>query len=50
MGGEWKKNPLPFKNKADYIGGTNEKAREPDDYPSNNDGCARNLGKEHKNE
>ena len=49
-GGEMEKNPLPFKNKADYIGGTNEKTREPDDYPSNNDGCARNLGKEHKNE
>ena len=42
--------PPPFKNKEYYIGGTNEKTREPDDSPSDTDNCARNLGDEHKNE
>ena len=44
------KTPLPFKNKQDYIGGNNEKTRESNDSPSDNDGCTRNLGNEHKNE
>ena len=43
-----KKTPPPFKNKEDYIGGTIEKTREYDDSPSKTDGCARNLGKQHK--
>ena len=38
-----KKTP-PFKNKQDYIGGTNYKTREFDDSPSDTDGCAINLG------
>ena len=37
-----------FKNKQKYIGGTNEKTRESDDYPSDTDGCASNLGDGHK--
>ena len=42
--------PPPFKNNEDYIGGTNNKTRESDDFPSDIDGCARNLDDEHKNE
>ena len=42
--------PPPCKNKQDYVGGTNDNTRESDDYPSDTDGCARNLGDEHKNE
>ena len=44
------KTPSPLKNKQDYIGVTNEKTRGSDDYPSDTDGCAINLGNEHKNE
>ena len=44
------KTPPPFQNKEDYIGGTHEKTCQSDDYPSDTDGCARNLGDEHKNE
>ena len=40
----------PYKNKQDYVGGTNEKTHEFDDFPSDADDCARNLGDEHKNE
>ena len=46
----FQKKPPPFKNKQDYIGGTNKKTRESDDSPSDNDGCAIKLGDEHKNE
>ena len=45
-----KKTAPPFKNKVDYSAGTNEKTCESDDFPSDNDGCAINLGNEHKNE
>ena len=38
----------PFKNMEDYISGKNEKTLESDDSSSENDGCARNHGKEHK--
>ena len=38
-----KKTPAQFKNKQDYIGGTNEKTTESDDSPSDTDGCTRNL-------
>ena len=31
-----------------YIGGTNQKTCEYDDYPSDTDGCAINLGNEHE--
>ena len=44
------KTPPPYKNKQDYVGGTNDKTRESDDSPSDTDGCARNLDDEHKNE
>ena len=44
----------PYKNKKDYKGVTNDKTRdshthETSDYPSDNDTCARNLYREHKN-
>ena len=42
--------PPPYKNKQDHIGGTNDKTRESDYSPSDNDGCARNLYDEHRNE
>ena len=47
--------PPPYKNKKDYMGGTNDKThdshtRETSDSPSNNDRCAKNLDEEHKNE
>ena len=45
-----KKRPPLFKNKEDYIGGTNEKTCETDDSQSETGGCERNLGEEHKNE
>ena len=45
-----KKTLPPYKNKQDYVGGTNDKTRESDDSPSDTDGCARNLYDEHKNE
>ena len=45
-----KKTPPSFKNKEDYIGGTNERTCETNDSASDTDGCARNLGNEHKNE
>ena len=47
--------PPPNKNKQNYEGGTNDKARyslirETSDSPSDTDSCARNLDEEHKNE
>ena len=47
--------PHPNTDKQYYAGGTNDKTRnsqtcESGDYPSETDGCARNLDKEHKNE
>ena len=45
-----KKIPPPYKNRKDYVGGTNDKTREYDDSPSDTDGCARHLDDEHKNE
>ena len=45
-----KKTPPPYKNKQDYVGGTNDKTRESDDSPNDTDGCARNLDNEHKKE
>ena len=42
--------PPPCKNKQDYVGGTNYKTREYDAYPSDTDGCARNLDDENKKE
>ena len=45
-----KKAPPPFKNKEDYIGDNNQKTSGSDDYTSESDGSARNLGKEHENE
>ena len=39
-----------FRNKVDYRGDTNEKTHGSDDSPSENDGCVRNLAKEHENE
>ena len=41
---------MAFKIKEDYIGDTNEKTLGSYDYPSETDGCARNLVKEHENE
>ena len=35
-----KKIPPPYKNRKDYVGGTNDKTREYDDSPSDTDGCA----------
>ena len=45
-----REKPPPFKKKEYYIGSTNEKTRNSDDSPSENNGCARNLGEEHENE
>ena len=50
-----KLTPPPYKNKQDYVGGTNDKTRdyqtcESEDYRSDTDGCARNIDEEHKNE
>ena len=45
-----KKTPPTFKNKEDYIGDTNENTHGYDGSPGETDGCARNMGKEHKNE
>ena len=47
--------PPPYKNKKDYKGGTNDKTRdfhtcETSVSQSDNDGFARNLDEEHKNE
>ena len=42
--------PPPFKNREDYIGDTNEKTRGSNNYPSETDGCVRNLGEEYENE
>ena len=44
------KTPPLYKNKQDYGDGTNDKARESDDSPSDTDGCARNFDDENKNE
>ena len=44
------KTPPPSKNNKDYIGDTNEKTHGSDDSPSESDGFARNLVKEHENE
>ena len=43
-----KLTPPTYTNNHEYVGGTNEKTRdsqtrESDDYPSDTDGCARNL-------
>ena len=43
-----KKTPPPFKNKEHYIFNTNEKTHGLYDCPSETDGCAINLGEEHK--
>ena len=43
------KTPPPYKNKQDYVGGTNDKTRESYDSPSDTDGCARYLDDENKN-
>ena len=43
-----KKTPPPYKNKQDYVGGTNDKTRESDDSPGDTNGCARNLDYEHE--
>ena len=42
--------PPPYKNNQDYDGGNNDKTRESDYYPSDTDGCKRNIDDEHKNE
>ena len=39
-----------FGNKEDYIGDTNEKTHGSDVFPSETDGCARNLAEEHEHE
>ena len=39
-----------FWNKLDYKYDTNEKSYGYDDSPSENDGCVRNLAKQHENE
>ena len=49
-----KLTPLPYTNKQDYVGGTNDKTRdsqtrESEDYQSDTDGCARKIDEEHKN-
>ena len=44
------KKPPPFKNKEDYVGGTNYKTRESNGSPSQTNGCTIKLGEEHKNE
>ena len=46
---------LPYTNKQDYVGGTNDKTRDSqtrnsEDFLSDTDGCARNLDGKHKNE
>ena len=43
-----KLTPSPYTNKQDQVGVTNDKTRESDDYPSDTDGCARNIDDEHK--
>ena len=50
-----KLTPTPYTNTHEYVSGTNEKTRdsqkhESDDYPSDTDGCVRNIDDEHKNE
>ena len=45
-----KLTPSPYTNKQDQVGVTNDKTRESDDYPSDTDGCARNIDDEHKKE
>ena len=40
----------PCKHKQDYFGVSNDNTRWYDDYPRDTDGCARNIGNEHKNE
>ena len=45
-----KKTPPPFKNNEYYISDTNENTCGYDDFPSETDGCTRNLGEEHENE
>ena len=45
-----KETPPHFKNKVDYNSNTNEKTHGSNDYPSENDGCTRNLSEEHENE
>ena len=43
-----KSTPPPYKNKQDYVGGTNDKTRESGDSTNDTDGCARNSDDEHK--
>ena len=38
------KTASPFKNKEDYSGDTNEKAHVSEYFPSETNGCVRNLG------
>ena len=45
-----KKHLHHLKNKVYCRGDNNEKTRASDDSPSDTDGCAINLGDEHKNE
>ena len=45
-----KEDSIIDERNIDYRGDTNEKTRESDYSPSDTDGCARNLGDEHKNE
>ena len=44
------KKPALSKKYEYYIGDNNQKTRRSDDFPSETDGRARNLGKEHENE
>ena len=44
-----KQTPPPYKNKQNYVGGTNDKTRESYDSTSDTDGCARYLDDENKN-
>ena len=43
-----KLTPPPYKNKQDYVGGTNNNTHESDYSPSDTDGCAINIDDEHK--
>ena len=44
-----KKTPPTFRHKIDYEGDTNEKTHGYEYSPSENEGCNRNLEKEHEN-
>ena len=43
-----KQMPPPYKNNQYYVGGTNDKTRKYDDYPSDTDGCEINMDGKHK--